>query len=151
MFASTNPAAFAQAVDPRRVFVYGTLRAGGSRDIRRLQPQPCWLGRGRVRGRLYDLGDYPGLVCGEDGWVLGEVYGLSAALEVVLDAIEEVWPQRSGEYLKRCVPVTMEAVDGASEPPRVWPCLLYEIHPSRVAACHWIEAGDWIAARGPAV
>lgn len=101
-----------------------------------------------MRGRLYDLGDYPGLVCGEDGWVLGEVYGLSAALEVVLDAIEEVWPQRSGEYLKRCALVTMEAADAASASLQVWPCLLYEIHPSRVAACRWIEAGDWIADRG---
>jgi gamma-glutamylcyclotransferase (GGCT)/AIG2-like uncharacterized protein YtfP len=34
-----------------------------------------FIGEGRVRGRLLDLGRYPGLVDGE-GWVRGELYRL---------------------------------------------------------------------------
>jgi gamma-glutamylcyclotransferase (GGCT)/AIG2-like uncharacterized protein YtfP len=30
--------------------------------------------RGRVRGSLYDFGEYPGIVLDDDGWVAGELY-----------------------------------------------------------------------------
>jgi gamma-glutamylcyclotransferase (GGCT)/AIG2-like uncharacterized protein YtfP len=67
------------------LFVYGTLRP-------RLQgcdvPLARWLatsaehlGAARTRGRLYDLGPYPGLVLlppvnGPRGWIAGDVYRL---------------------------------------------------------------------------
>lgn len=124
----------------RLFFVYGTLRARGSNDIRLLSPPPRFMAPGRVRARLYHLGLYPGLVLGGDGWVHGEVYAVPPALEVVLDAIEEVWPQRSGEYLKREALVRLDA------PQTPLRCLLYELHPALARGRAPMACGDWIAA-----
>ena len=93
----------------RHVFVYGTLRKGEERDINRLQPAPRWVGRARVEGVMHHLGSYPGLVLGAPGTVHGEVYAVSPELERVLDEIEEVWPQQTGEYAKREVMVQLDA------------------------------------------
>lgn len=77
----------------RHVFVYGTLRKGESRhDVLRL---PTLVGDATVatiRGRLVDLGDYPGLVNSDDpqDQVVGEIYEyeeLSAILSR-LDMVE---------------------------------------------------------------
>ncbi len=53
------------------LFVYGTLRSAAG-EARRL---PGARRPARARGRLLDLGDYPGLVTGK-GWVAGEVLRL---------------------------------------------------------------------------
>ena len=135
------PAAeFALQPGERLFFVYGTLRAGGSNDIRRLSPSPRFVANGRVRGRLYHLGAYPGLVLGGEAWVRGEVYAVQPQLEAVLDAIEEVWPQRSGEYLRRQAMVRLDA------PPASLCCLLYELHPAHARGRAPMACGDWIAA-----
>lgn len=61
-----------------KLFVYGTLR----KDLRNsmfhlLAREATFKCTARMRGRLYDLGDYPGLVLdGSGGWVHGEVYEL---------------------------------------------------------------------------
>ncbi len=124
------------------VFVYGTLRAGGRHDIRRLTPAPRFLGRARVHGCLFDLGAYPGLRLGGAHWVQGEVYAITPPLEAELDHIEEVWPQCSGEYLKQVARVTL-LPEGAS--PLVVSCLLYELHPARTEGLALIASGDWMA------
>lgn len=118
------------------VFVYGTLRRGGSNDINRLAPPPRWVGRAAVPGTLYDLGAYPGALLGGTGWVHGEVYAVQPALIAVLDEIEEVYPQQSDEYRRRHVAVQ---IDG-----RTLQCLVYEINPRRVTGCRAIAGGDWI-------
>ncbi len=123
----------------RHVFVYGTLRRGDVRDITCLRPAPQFIGMGSVAGVLYDLGPYPGAVLGGAGRVAGEVYAISAGLERLLDEIEEVWPQQSGEYSKREVAVQMD--DAAAGDVR-W-CLVYEINPERLAGCPVITGGDW--------
>ena len=119
----------------RHVFVYGTLRAGGRNDIARFSPTPERIGEGVVAGTLYDLGAYPGAVLGGEGRVRGEVYRILPALEAQLDVLEEVAPDGSGEYIKREVVVH---VGGA--PVR---CLVYEIHPDRIAGRALIATGDW--------
>src|SRR3989344_2444925 len=48
----------------RHVFVYGTLRRGGSNDITRLRPAPRFMGAAQVPGVLYHLGAYPGMALG---------------------------------------------------------------------------------------
>src|SRR5262245_12022005 len=85
---------------PSAVFVYGTLMRGEVRE-------GCWprkpdgVETASVRGALFDLGPYPGLVEGEDV-VLGEVWtfgeeDLAATLEV-LDEIEGVRGRADDEY-----------------------------------------------------
>lgn len=135
----------------RFVFVYGTLRRGEVRDINRLRPTPRWVGRGSVAGVLYDLGEYPGLLLqspeAPHGRVHGEVYEVAAELERQLDVIEEVWPQSTGEYVRREVPVRMDREAGSSGPacPPELTCLLYEIAPDRAAGKPVITSGDWVS------
>ena len=119
------------------VFVYGTLRRGGRNDIARYRPTPLWVGTARIAGTLYDLGAYPGVVLGGSGWVEGEVYAVEPEVEAALDVLEEVAADDSGEYIKRRVRVE---VDGRS-----LDCLVYEIHPSRIAGRRTIDDGDWMA------
>lgn len=122
------------------VFVYGTLRRHGRNDIARYRPAPLFLGEASVAGTLYDLGAYPGVVLGGAGRVKGEVYRIDAAVEAALDVLEEVADDDSGEYIKRRVHMQLEG--------RWLDCLVYEIHPMRIAGRHVIEGGDWIAHAG---
>ena len=96
-------------------------------------------GRPVIRGTLYDLGSYPGVRLGGEGWVRGEVYAISSELERQLDVIEEVAPLPSGEYARRFVEV---AVDGQH-----LRCLVYEIDSRRVQGRPLIASGDWLQRR----
>ena len=125
---------------PRHVFVYGTLRAGGSNDIRRYRPTPQWVGQGSVPGTLYDLGAYPGMTIGGEGRVIGEVYMVNADVEAALDRLEEVLDDDSGEYRRRSVRVAVADVGDVD-------CLIYEIHPDRVRTAPEIASGDWMKHR----
>ena len=120
----------------QHVFVYGTLRRGEANDINRLQPTPRLLGPARIRGALYDLGPYPGVILGGEGWVQGEVYAIAPELERQLDVIEEVAPVPSGEYIRRHLDVEVAG--------QALHCLVYEIHPARVIGCPLIHSGDWL-------
>lgn len=132
----------------RYVFVYGTLRKGEERDINRLQPAPRWIGRASVAGAIYHLGSYPGLVLGGEGTVHGEVYAIEAELERLLDEIEEVWPQQTGEYAKREVAVLLDAGEApAGDAGRELVCVLYEIAPERTQGKLIIASGDWVEHR----
>lgn len=123
------------ATSSRYVFVYGTLRAGGRNDIARFTPAPERVADARIAGTLYDLGAYPGAVLGGDGRVKGEIYRITAALEAQLDVLEEVRSDDTGEYVRR--EVLVEAGG------RQLPCLVYEIHPKRIAGRSVIASGDW--------
>ena len=142
----------------RHVFVYGTLRKGEQRDINLLRPAPSWVGSGSISGALYDLGTYPGVVLGAaadegaGGMVRGEVYAIAPALEQVLDEIEEVWPQQTGEYTKREVVVTLD--NPPAELPRhetcspcIVTCLIYDINAASIKGRFLIAGGDWVAHR----
>lgn len=123
---------------PRCVFVYGTLRRGGSNDITRLRPAPRFVGAAQVAGVLYHLGAYPGVLLGGDQWVMGEVYAIEPALEAVLDAIEGVVDQPGDEYIRREVAVRVEG--------QLLTCLVYEINPLYARAAPVIPQGDWLKA-----
>jgi gamma-glutamylcyclotransferase (GGCT)/AIG2-like uncharacterized protein YtfP len=122
----------------RHVFVYGTLRRGGSNDINRLQPAPRYLGMGEVRGNLYRIDWYPGLTLGGEAavTVVGEIYEIAPELEAVLDEIEQIVPGESSEYFKRELAIDLEG--------RPLRCLIYEINPDRVRGKQSIGHGDWI-------
>ena len=124
----------------RHVFVYGTLRSGGSNDISRFSPMPQRVGDGEIAGTLYDLGLYPGAVLGGGGRIKGEVYRIAPGVEAQLDMLEEVKPDGSGEYIRREVVVQVAG--------RQIACLVYEIHPSRIAGRSVIASGDWMAGDG---
>jgi gamma-glutamylcyclotransferase (GGCT)/AIG2-like uncharacterized protein YtfP len=79
---------------PEYLFSYGTLQPDLSPPeiVPLVRAFPC-MGRAHVRGVLYDLGDYPGIVLGERGVkVWGQVFVLPEDPGVLrrLDEYEEV-------------------------------------------------------------
>ena len=123
------------------LFVYGTLRAGGSNDIAHIAPAARRFADARVRGRLYDLGAYPALLLDAGApWVRGELYEVPAHAWAALDALEEpVTPERpDGEYFK--VQTEVELPDGSR--PTVW---IYVANPAVMRLDRLIAGGDWMA------
>ena len=71
------------------IWVYGTLRRG---EINHALIQECaYLGQWWSPPRFYliDLGEYPGIIAGQQS-VLGEIYVADGATLARLDALEEV-------------------------------------------------------------
>jgi len=91
------------------LFVYGTLRSTSDGEAARgLRAGAVRIGEGRVRGQLLDLGAYPGLICGDAGWVRGEVYALNDdRLLRVLDRYEGCHLEPP-EYRRVTITVNME-------------------------------------------
>lgn len=123
------------------LFVYGTLRRGGSNDIARIAPAATWAGTARIRGRLFDVnGRWPALVLdAAAGWVVGELYQVPKAAWPALDALEDpVRPDHpDGAYFKVVAPV--EHAD------RVLQATVYTANPAVTPLMTWIESGDWMA------
>ncbi len=116
------------------VFVYGTLKRGGARAMPEVFPGAKFVGRASVRGRLYDLGEYPGLLLGgTDSTVAGEVYEVDDGTLNRMDDIEA-----ADDYLRRRVEVSLDA--GARA------CWVYvaERDPEFYSRHTLIASGDWI-------
>jgi gamma-glutamylcyclotransferase (GGCT)/AIG2-like uncharacterized protein YtfP len=104
------------------LFVYGTLMRGFREDWQR-KVGAEFLGRGTIRGKLYDLGDYPGtrVLGAEPGRrVSGELYrprDPELALKT-LDEYEEFSPLKPHKslFIRKLVSVTLE--DGRKK--RAW-------------------------------
>lgn len=124
-----------------RIFLYGTLRRGGSRDATRFYVGAEFVAAARVRGVLHDFGEYPGLRLGaEAGWVHGEIFEVTAQALAGLDEWEGIDPAApdAGEY--RRVRASVRREDGGDET-----CWIYEIAEARCAGRPVIASGDWIA------
>jgi gamma-glutamylcyclotransferase (GGCT)/AIG2-like uncharacterized protein YtfP len=68
--------------DTLDLFVYGTLRDDPAHEMFHVLARNAkFVGEATVAGRLYDLGEYPGLVLSSDGTdrVKGELYRLNEA------------------------------------------------------------------------
>lgn len=118
------------------VFVYGTLRRGGLRAMPAVFPGAKLVGTATVRGRLYDLGEYPGLLLGASASrVAGEVYEVDDETLGEMDAVEA-----SDDYRRRRVEVSLDA--GVSSA-----CWVYvgEREPEFYSRHSLIASGDWIA------
>ena len=74
---------------PQLVFVYGTLRRGGSNHFRMAGAQ--FVSLGSITGRIYRIDWYPGLVLDPAGdEIYGEIYALDPEQLVALDIFEGV-------------------------------------------------------------
>ena len=134
------------------LFVYGTLREGGSHHAWLLRTHPEGLTGGWVAGRLFHLpmAGYPALVPGPTpegpppgpGWVRGDFVGyddegdLASALDD-LDALEGV---EEGLFSREILPVTLEG----GQQYRAW---VYLFHVERLPRLEReaveIPGGDW--------
>jgi gamma-glutamylcyclotransferase (GGCT)/AIG2-like uncharacterized protein YtfP len=73
------------------VFFYGTLMAGFDRRRRAgIDDRLRYIGRGSIRGALFDLGIYPAAGPAAEGRIWGEVYEMTGSVTVLaaLDDIE---------------------------------------------------------------
>ncbi len=100
----------------RNLFVYGTLRRNATnRHAALLHRAARFLGEAKMRGRLYRIAHYPGLVCsnGGDDWVCGDVYQLRApaAMFRALDEYEGCGPGNPlpQEFRREVRPVLLDS------------------------------------------
>lgn len=90
-------------MNPARLFVYGTLRKDCRESMHHMLAERArFIGYARARGRLYHLGDYPGMVSATEphAWVRGEVYELAnpSAVLARLDDYEGCGPHDAKPY-----------------------------------------------------
>jgi gamma-glutamylcyclotransferase (GGCT)/AIG2-like uncharacterized protein YtfP len=104
-------------------------------------PDSRFIAEASVRGKLYDLGPYPGLVSDEsNAVVVGEVYEVDDELLIRLDDFEA-----TSNYLRKQVEILMG--------PDRKKCWTYEPDPESysfdklITSCDWIEYAktktDW--------
>ncbi len=132
---------------PHAVFVYGTLKRGEVRE--RCWPRkPVAIDEANVRGALYDLGPYPGLVDGDDV-VAGEVWRFAEAdMQATLRALDEIEGFRkceNDEYRRAVI-----TCDTAVAQVKAWTYLyarIEELQASRrvksdeAGVCRWSKKG----------
>jgi gamma-glutamylcyclotransferase (GGCT)/AIG2-like uncharacterized protein YtfP len=97
------------------LFVYGTLRRSAAHPMHGLlRESASLLGDARVRGVLYRVGAYPGLVLdAAAGWVQGELYRLNdAGVLERLDAYEGAGPLDPEPREYRRIRALVQCLDG---------------------------------------
>ena len=90
------------------LFVYGTLRKGFDNEYAAMLARSAhFSGRGKVRGTLYLITHYPGLILADgDDWVCGEIYHLDAPGKT-LRALDEY--EGSEQFKRVAAPVLMDS------------------------------------------
>ncbi len=120
------------------VFVYGTLRRGGSNHFRMEAAE--FIAKGRISGKMYRIDWYPGLVldgAGDD--IVGEAYSVDLELLGNLDSFEGVsaGDKEGCEY--RRVPTMVTCAAGQTLTAWVWEWL------GEVEENQRLRSGDWLA------
>jgi gamma-glutamylcyclotransferase (GGCT)/AIG2-like uncharacterized protein YtfP len=106
-------------MDADGLFVYGTLREGGSNHAWLLRTHPEGLTAGWVAGRLFHLpAGYPALVPGPEpatptpgpGWVRGDFIGYEdeTELDSALSDLDPLEGVEEGLFTREILPVTLE-------------------------------------------
>lgn len=120
---------------PTHLFVYGTLRDDSKHDMYRvLARSAVFAGDGVVNARLFDLGEYPGIILSSSSaeHVIGELYKLepesSSEVLRILDDYEGLGPNdpHPHEYERAVVQVRLP--DGRTIP--AWAYVLTQLDPS---------------------
>ena len=100
----------------------------------------AFLGEARIRGDLYDVGGYPGMVAG-DGLVCGTLYRIDDPVIVPeIDAFEDIIPGEEAESLYRREQHPVLNADGAPTGQTAW---VYVFN-KPLAEDPKIESGDWL-------
>lgn len=88
------------------LFVYGSLRSGfPSPAFQYINPYFKLVAAGKVKGKLYDLGEYPAaLPTADENYIIGELYEANSQEEFnwaisQLDGYEGVHPEEGEEQL----------------------------------------------------
>jgi gamma-glutamylcyclotransferase (GGCT)/AIG2-like uncharacterized protein YtfP len=132
--------------EPRLLFVYGTLRRDPAHELYHLLARHGhFMGDARVRGRLFDLGSYPGMTLDHDnGYVSGELYEITSNWQDVITQLDEYEgcsadDPEPHEYRRELI----EALRPAGRPVTAWAYVLNR--DSRGLPV--IESGDYLSWR----
>jgi gamma-glutamylcyclotransferase (GGCT)/AIG2-like uncharacterized protein YtfP len=122
-----------------RLFAYGTLMTGFAR--RPLLKGGVLEARGRIRGTLFDFGEYPGVTLEGTGWVRGELYRVPemARRLPALDEAEGFHPtdEPGSLFVRRRVAVLIG--DGSTREAWVY------VYNGPAGQGSRIDSGDWRA------
>lgn len=121
------------------VFVYGTLRRGGTHHWRMDGAE--FVANGTIRGRMYRFGWYPGLIADENGGeIIGEVYQVGPAQLAALDEFEglSAGEIQGSEY--RRVRVAVSGGDPATA--WIWEWLGPVDEATRITGGDWLKEAD---------
>jgi gamma-glutamylcyclotransferase (GGCT)/AIG2-like uncharacterized protein YtfP len=118
--------------EPRALFVYGTLLPGESNHGHLEGASSLGPARTGPGFALVDLGPFPGLLEGGEGWVTGELFAVPEALWPALDRLEG-----HPHFFVR-TPLVLEGGFAAEA---------YFIRRERAALRKVIAGGDWRAHR----
>ena len=124
------------------LFVYGTLLDEQNEFAIYLKQNCNFYGKGRFKGKLYDLGEYPGAVLDEkgDNYVCGSILEVKNISEVLirLDEYEGfVHNQKEPNLFVREI-ITIETVNERTD------CWVY-LYNLQVEGFRLIESGDYSA------
>jgi gamma-glutamylcyclotransferase (GGCT)/AIG2-like uncharacterized protein YtfP len=93
------------------LFVYGTLLSTNNEFAKYLRQNATFYNTGKIKGRLYDMGNYPGVIAntGKDYDIVGSIYQLkSADAWKTIDGYESYGEGQPQPYLyiRKMLPVT---------------------------------------------
>jgi len=119
------------------VFVYGTLRRGGSNHFRMDGAE--FIGSGKIAGRIHKIDWYPALVCGGQTTVKGELYRVCGEHLHALDIFEGITPDSDAprEYHRIKVSVTLDS--GETKDAWVWEWI------GSLDGAEPLDGDDWLA------
>ena len=123
---------------PQLVFVYGTLRRGGSNHFRMAGAE--FVSPGTITGRMYRIDWYPGLVLDDAGdEIHGEVYSVGPDLLSALDVFEglSAGEVQGSEYRRVQAPVVRQ--DSQTLTAWVWEWLGITHESQRITDGDWLK------------
>ena len=124
---------------PEIVFVYGTLRRGGSNHFRMAAAE--FISAGTVSGRLYRVHWYPGMVLDDEAGdeIHGDVYAVDAETLATLDVFEglSAGEIQGSEY--RRVRSTIMLQDSRTITAWVWEWIGMTDESQRLADGDWLK------------
>ena len=110
------------------IFVYGTLRRGGSNHRFLSRARFVREARSAPEYRMVDLGGFPAVVAGGRDAIVGEVYAVDAGTLTLLDELED-----APDYFRRS---SLRLDDGEE-------VVVYLLPPGQAAGFPHISSGDW--------
>lgn len=125
-------------LSPQLVFVYGTLRRGGSNHFRMAGAE--FIAQGSITGRMYRIDWYPGLVLDDAGdEIHGEIFSVTPELLSALDIFEglSAGEIEGSEY--RRVQTTVVQQDSQTCSAWVWEWLGITEESQRITDGDWLK------------
>ena len=131
---------FSPSYPIEKIFVYGTLMDG---EVRSSTMMECSNGEGKPAtstGSLLNLGDYPGMIAGNEGVIQGEVYQIDQVYLTLqtLDSIEGFYGYDSTHSLYTR---TIVRIDTEQGPEWAW---TYVYNKEDGREYETIESGNWL-------